>query len=161
VLRWFVRLRGSPEAIAGGFGLGVFVAFTPTIGAQVLIAFVLATVLNLSRAAAVVPVWLTNPITIPFIFTFNYWIGSFIWPGPSVTEVYKRMLKITASVATINIWEIQAQMRTFSLLGKEIFIPLVAGSIFVGGCAGYLGYFIFLRLLQRLSRRRAMKRRNS
>ncbi len=159
VLRWLVRFRGSPEAIAGGFGLGVFVAFTPTVGAQIIIAIVLATALNLSRASAVIPVWLTNPVTIPLIFTFNYWVGSLIWEGPAVADVYKRMLKITTTLATLDIWEIRDQMKTFALLGKEIFIPLVAGSILVGGCAGYLGYFILLRLLHWLSKRHSMKKR--
>lgn len=159
VLRWIFRLRGSPKAVAGGFGLGIFIALTPTVGVQVVLALSIATLLNLNRVASVIPVWITNPVTIPFIFTFNYLLGSLIWPGPSVGDVYRRMLKIAADMATLDIWEIQAQLEAFVLLGKEIIIPLVIGSIFVGGCAGYLGYFLLLRLFAWFSKRREMKRR--
>jgi uncharacterized protein (DUF2062 family) len=159
VLRWFFRLRGSPEAVAGGFGLGIFIALTPTVGAQVLLALTLATLLKLNRVAAVVPVWITNPVTIPPLFTFNYWLGSLIWPGPGVGDVYRRMLKTSANMATLDIWEIRAQIEAFVLLGKEIFIPLVIGSILAGGCAGCFGYFTLLRLFAWFSMRREMKRR--
>lgn len=159
VLRWFFKHRGSPKAVAGGFGLGLFIALTPTVGVQVLLALALATFLNLNRVAAVVPVWITNPITIPPLFTFNYWIGSLIWPGTRVGDVYRQLLKIAANMATLNIWEIGAQMEALALLGKDIFIPLVIGSILVGGCAGYLGYFTLLKLFAWFSMRREKKRR--
>jgi uncharacterized protein (DUF2062 family) len=159
VLRWIFRLRGSPKAVAGGFGLGIFIAFTPTVGVQVVLAFAIATLLNLNRVAAVLPVWITNPVTIPFIFTFNYWLGSLIWPGPRVGDVYRRMLKTAADMATLDIWEIRAQIEAFVFLGKEIIIPLVIGSVFVGGCAGYLGYFALLKLFAWFSLRREVKRR--
>lgn len=158
VLRWLFRLRGSPHAVAGGFGLGVFIAFTPTVGAQVLIALALATILNLNRAAAVLPVWITNPFTIPAIFTFNYWLGNLIWSGPAVRDVYKRMIKIAANITTLDIWEIRTQVLTFAQLGKEIFIPLVVGSLIVGIGSGYLSYLVLLKILTWFSLRRARKR---
>ena len=56
VIKWLVRLRRSPRAIAGGFALGTFVAFTPTMGIQFVIVFFLATILNLNRPDSFVTV---------------------------------------------------------------------------------------------------------
>ena len=63
ILRSVVRLRGSPRAIAGGLAIGVFVAFMPTRGFQMLFAAFLATLFGANRPAAVLPVWITNPAT--------------------------------------------------------------------------------------------------
>ena len=58
ILRWVIKLRSSPKAIAGGLGLGTFIAFTPTMGVQLILAVVVATFLNLNRPAAMIPVWI-------------------------------------------------------------------------------------------------------
>src|SRR5210317_1671828 len=110
VFRWLVRHRGSPQAISGGFSLGLFIAFTPTIGVQIVLAFFMATVLNLNRPAAVLAVWITNPVTIPFIFTFNYWIGGFIWPGPSFPFVSRRLFELASQLTTLDFWAITDQL---------------------------------------------------
>src|SRR5210317_2635894 len=102
VLRWLIRLRGSPQAIAGGFSLGLFIALTPTIGLQIVLAFFLATALNVNRPAAVLAVWITNPITIPAIFSINYWLGSLVWEGPSVIVVSNRLFELASQLTTFD-----------------------------------------------------------
>ena len=80
---WFrrlLKLRAEPHEIALGSSIGVFVAMTPTIGFQMVIAGVLATVFRVSRPAAVLPVWLSNPVTLGPIFAVTYWVGSLVWP---------------------------------------------------------------------------------
>jgi uncharacterized protein len=72
----FIRLRGCPKEIARGFAVGIFVGFTPTLGAQMLIAVPLAALFKSNKLAAAAGVWITNPITVPFIFGLTYWVGS-------------------------------------------------------------------------------------
>ncbi len=102
VVKWLVKLRRSPQAIAGGFALGTFVAFTPTMGIQFFIAMILATLLNMNRPAAFVMIWITNIATVAPIYTFNYWVGSIFWEGPSVNEVYRTFMDLTAKLARIG-----------------------------------------------------------
>ena len=160
VLRWLIKLRSSPKAIAGGFALGLFIAFTPTIGAQIIISVILATSLNVNRTASVLAVWLTNPATIPAIFTFNYWVGSHIFPGPSVSEVSRTILNLASRVTKLDVWEIKGQLLAVSELGFDIIIPLFIGSILNGiVCAG-LSYIVLLRLLEGFFERRERKRKS-
>jgi uncharacterized protein (DUF2062 family) len=159
VLRWLIRLRGSPQAIAGGFSLGLFIALTPTIGLQIVLAFFLATALNVNRPAAVLAVWITNPITIPAIFSINYWLGSLIWEGPSVPDVSLRLFELASQLTTLDLWAITDQLSAVTELGIDIIIPLVLGSIIAGTLSSILSYFILLRLLTFLVARRAKRKR--
>ena len=159
VFRWFIRLHGSPQAIAGGFSVGVFIAFTPTIGIQLVLAFFLATVLNLNRPAAVLAVWITNPVTIPAIYSLNYWLGSLIWEGPSVPVVSRRLFRLASQLTTLDLWAITDQLSAVAELGMDIIVPLVLGSIIAGAFSATLSYVILLRLFTFLFARRAKRKK--
>ncbi len=161
ILRWIIKLRSSPHAIAGGLGLGVFIAFTPTYGVQLFLAVVLATFFNLNRPAAIIPVWITNPVTIAPVYTFNYWVGCFAWPGPPVGEVYQTFLSIAGKLARLDFWDFQNQIVEFISIGKEVLVPLVTGSVVVGGVLGVISYVISKRLLIFIFSRRARKKKLS
>jgi uncharacterized protein (DUF2062 family) len=159
VFRWIIRLRGSPQAIAGGFSLGLFIAFTPTIGVQIFLAFFLATVLNLNRPAAVLVVWITNPLTIPAIFSLNYWLGSLIWEGPSVQVVSRRLFELASQLTTLDFWAITEQLSAVAELGVDVIVPLILGSIIAGTLSATLSYVILLRLFTFLFVHRAMRKK--
>ena len=158
VLKWIFRLRGSPKAIAGGLSLGMFIAFTPTIGIQVILAALFATIFNLNRPAAIITVWITNPFTIPIIFTFNYWVGIKIFPGPPVSVVAKSLLDFVKQMASFDVWQVLDQFIAFMQLGKEILIPLATGSILVGSCIAIMTYVGSTKLLEAYLARRERKR---
>lgn len=159
VLKWLVRLRGSPQAIAGGFSSGLFIAFTPTIGVQIVLAFFLATALNVNRPAAVLAVWITNPVTIPAIFTLNYWLGSLILEGPSVSVVSRRLFELVSQLTTLDIWAITDQLSAVAELGMDIIVPLILGSVIAGTISSVLSYVILLRILTFLFARRAKRKK--
>jgi uncharacterized protein (DUF2062 family) len=159
VFRWLIRLRGSPQAIAGGFSLGLFIAFTPTIGVQIFLAFFMATALNLNRPAAVLAVWITNPVTIPAIFSLNYWLGSLIWKGPSVPFVSRRLFELASQLTTLDLWAITDQLSAVAELGVDVIVPLILGSIIAGTLSAIISYVILLRLLTFLTARRARRKK--
>lgn len=156
-LRWLTRLRGSTRAIAGGFALGTFIAFTPTIGLQMFLGAIFATMLNLNRPAAIIPAWITNPVTIPPIFAFNYWVGYLVLGGPSVTSVYHQLIDICTKLATLNMFQISEQFMAFINLGKEIVVPLIVGSVVVGAVCGVIAYWLALRVMFYINRKRRAK----
>ena len=71
-----IKIRGGSREIAMGFALGLLVGLSPTMGIQMPIAIVAAMVLGVSKISAVLGVWVTNPVTAPFIYGFNYWLGA-------------------------------------------------------------------------------------
>ena len=158
VLRWITRLRSSPKAIAGGLGLGTFIAFTPTVGIQLILAVIIATFFNLNRPAAMIPVWITNPLTVAPIYTFNYWLGSTLCNGPPLSEVSGLFIDIGRTMAHLEFWEIKEQFLSILHMGKDILLPLLAGSTIVGVITGLIVYIFSLNMLSILFNRRAGKR---
>jgi len=72
----FVKIRGQPKEIALGFALGVFVGMTPSMGFQTPLAVFLAALVKWSKISAAMGVWITNPLSAPFIYGVNYVIGA-------------------------------------------------------------------------------------
>lgn len=158
VLRWIIKLRSSPRAIAGGFGLGTFIAFTPTVGVQLILALLAATLFNMNRPAASIPVWITNPVTVAPIYTFNYWLGLKVWDGPPLAEVSELFVDIGHTMAHLEFWNIKDQFLAVLQMGKEILIPLLIGSLAVGVITGTAMYLLTLNLLSAFFTRRTQKR---
>lgn len=77
----FVKIRGNPKDIALGFALGIYVALTPTMGVQMIIAVTFAAIFRWNKIAAAAAVWVTNPLTAVPIYGLNYWVGTkvFFW----------------------------------------------------------------------------------
>ena len=71
----FIRIRGAPEEIAEGMALGIFIGMTPTMGAQIIIAVFVAALLRKNKIAAALAVFVTNPVTAPFIYGLQYELG--------------------------------------------------------------------------------------
>ncbi len=157
VLRWVLKLRSSPKAIAGGLGVGMFVAFTPTVGIQIFLSIIAATLCNVNRAAAIVPVWITNPVTVAPIYTFNYWLGSLIWPGPPLSDVSKVFVDVGRALTHLDFWDLKEPVVAMLQMSKDILIPLTIGSAAVGIVLGIITYFFSLKLLSFFFRRRAQR----
>jgi uncharacterized protein (DUF2062 family) len=158
VLRWILKLRSSPRAIAGGLGLGMFIAFTPTVGIQIILAIIAATLCNVNRPAAIAPVWITNPFTVAPVYTFNYWLGTLIWPGPPLAEVKELFVNLGTALTHLQFWDMKEAILAMLQIGMEILIPLLIGSIEVGIVLGVLTYIISLKLLSFFFTRRIEKR---
>jgi uncharacterized protein (DUF2062 family) len=76
LVRPILFVQDTPRSKAGGVALGVFIAFTPTVGIQMPIAFAAATIFGVNPPLAVAMAWITNPLTVPPIYYFEYRIGA-------------------------------------------------------------------------------------
>jgi uncharacterized protein (DUF2062 family) len=70
-----LHLDDNPHRIAMAFSLGVFIAFSPFIGLQIISAVFLAWVLRLNTLAVLLGTLLNNPWTIAPIFGTGLWVG--------------------------------------------------------------------------------------
>ncbi len=157
LLRWIIRLRSTPEALAGGFALGVFITFTPTVGLQFIAVLILATLLKMNRAASAAPIWISNPLTVAPIYSFNYWIGLQFCEGPPLKQVSGLFADIGKSMAKMEVWQIKEQFAMMLHIGKDVIWPLCIGSVLVGLVCGVISYFFSLHLLRILFNRRKRK----
>lgn len=114
---WHLNRR----SVAGAFFWGLFWAAIP-IPLQMGAAAASAIFCRINLPIAVALVWLTNPLTMPPVFYFNYLVGTWILRRPvEITHFKPSLAWFESSVG--QIWE-----------------PLLVGSTVVGLIAGVLGY---------------------
>jgi len=154
---WLIMLRGSPEAIGLGIAIGIFVGFSPLVGFQMLIAIFLATSMYANRPAAMVAVWITNPLTFLPIYIFTYRIGKYILPGSKEKDAHQIINKITHKLIDMNFWEIYHQFQIMNTLGRKIFVHLLLGGVIVGFIAGSASYFLTVRIVKTYRKARLKK----
>ena len=143
----FVRLHGTPKDVARGLSLGVFIGITPTMGIQTPLALLGAMLLKENKLAALIGVWISNPMTFIPIYTFNFKVGKYILG--------------TSDLKMPNFTSIQE----FLELGHDFILPFVLGSFIVAIISAAISYFIFLYVFtaiklekDKIKQRRAMKR---
>jgi len=127
VLR-FVRLQGTPHEISKGVALGIFIGMTPTFGFQMAIAVFFAWILKESKVAAALGVWITNPLTAPFIYALEYETGRALLQMPH------------ASLPHHLSFEAMGQ------LSWEVILPLCLGSLIWSIVSWFVAYYICLRI---------------
>jgi len=116
---WHLNRRSASGAVA----VGLFCAFLP-IPFQMVAAAIGAIMFRVNLPISVVGVWITNPITIPPIFYFNYLVGETLMgmePLPLDFELTAEWF--VAEIA--HIWQ-----------------PLLLGSLVMATIMSALGYFV-------------------
>ncbi|HKQ54733.1 MAG TPA: DUF2062 domain-containing protein [Methyloceanibacter sp.] len=82
------RLSDTPHAVALGFAVGVFAAFTPFIGTHLIMAMLVAWIIGGSIVAAVLGTFIGNPLTYPLIWYLTYHAGNVMLGGePKPREI--------------------------------------------------------------------------
>jgi uncharacterized protein (DUF2062 family) len=127
----FLRLHGSPREIARGAALGFFVAMTPTMGIQMYIVVPIAALFKVSKVAAAAAVWVTNPLTAPFLYGVNYMIGAKLLGYPLKCEFLSNPG-----------WE------TFWHSSQHVIVSLILGGTVTGIILGAVGYFVVLGMVK-------------
>jgi uncharacterized protein (DUF2062 family) len=125
----FVRLRGLPEEIAKGVALGIFIGLTPTFGFQMAIAIFFAYLLRENRLAAVLGVWVTNPLTAPVIYAVEYEMG-----------------RLLLGMERVGLPD-KLTFDAYAQLGWDIMLPMWVGGLISGVVLGALSYFLTLRMV--------------
>jgi uncharacterized protein len=125
----FARLSGSPDDIAKGMALGIFIGMTPTFGFQMAIAVFCAWLLRENKLAAAIGVWITNPLTAPFIYALEYESG-----------------RVLLGMARLHL-PAKLTFATLRTLGWQVVLPLCFGSLLYALVSGALAYSLTLRLV--------------
>ena len=131
----FLAIRGRPRQIAMGLALGLFIGMSPTLGIQTAIALFAATVLKWNKISAALGVWITNPLTAPFIYGLTYVVG-------------KKVLGIAHSPELSDDFSVGA-FHVILNKAPEIFGALVAGGVVLGLPLAVLGYYLSYPLLEK------------
>jgi uncharacterized protein (DUF2062 family) len=127
-----MKMKESPDEMAKGFALGVFIGFLPINGFQVLIAVTIAALTRVSKMAAAIGTHVTNPWTTIPVLIIDYYVGCFLL-GKKACPPHVDFSSLSGIVSS----------------GKEIILPMFAGGIFLGAIFSILSYFGIKKLLEK------------
>lgn len=150
-LYYYVKLvkeKGSPEYIAKGWALGIFVGMLIPIGFQLAIAIPLAFAIKVSKFGATVGTFITNHFTVIIIYPVQCWIGSYILGHPlSFAKVEKELSGLFKEPSFSSLFE----------LGGELITTFFVGGAFLAAIATPITYFVVKRLVVEHRRKAAIR----
>ncbi len=127
-IRSILALDDPPDKLALAFSLGVFVAFTPTIGLHTLSCLFLAWIFRVSKMVTLTGSFINNPWTIVPLYGFCLWFG----------------IKITGStVSSPHIAWNEIRFSNVYFILKPFLWPFAAGTLALGVVASVISYFLF------------------
>jgi len=140
VLAQFARLRRKilkerlpPEDIAGGWALGMFIGCAVPFGIQLVIAIPLAMMMRVSKLGATLGTFITNPVTIFFIY-------------PAQTFVMNKIL-FGGTLTYAKLAETQWCWSAVRALGAEIMASFFLGGIALAAVLTPVTYFAVKRFV--------------
>ena len=138
----------SAHSIAMGLSVGVFIGLMPIFGFQMIPAIAISIRFKINKLAAAAGVWITNPLTLIPIYSFNYWVGGKVIAGQAANlDTFKQFL--TPSDFT---WE------TFWNMGYATLLPLCVGSLINGIVLALIVYLLSKWFVIKWHRRQMKKR---
>ena len=138
-----VRDPLPPEDIAAGWALGVFVGCAVPFGLQLIISIPLAMMMRVSKIGATLGTFITNPVTIFFIYPAQTFVVNKLLFGGSLT--YSRLANTEWTWAAVR------------RLGAEAMASFVLGGFLLAIVMTPIAYFTVKRLVVRARERRARR----
>ncbi len=145
-----VREKGSPEYIARGWGIGMFIGFAVPFGLQLAVSIPLSFLLKGSKLGATVGTLATNHFTIFIIYPFQCWLGSRLL-GSSLTfaEIEKQLEMVFKN---------QDYATLFSL-GKTLIASFFIGGFLLAFISTPICYYTVKYLVIQYRRRKELRRK--
>ena len=145
-----VREKGTPEYIARGWGIGMFIGFAVPFGLQLIVSIPLAFLLKGSKLGATVGTLATNHFTIFIIYPFQCWLGSRLL-GSSITfaEIEKQLEMVFKN---------QDYATLFSL-GKTLIASFFIGGFLLAFISTPICYYTVKYLVIQYRRRKELRQK--
>jgi uncharacterized protein len=128
-----IRFDGTPDFVARGFAVGVFVGITPTMPFQTALALGLATLCRGSKPAAVLGIWSGNPLTMPLLYAGCYRLGMFLLGRPAAVLSFQ-----------------QQSFMEFLKSGADLCCAILASGVILGILPALAVYYMTRMLISRL-----------
>ena len=138
-VRKVLTIEDTPESIARGIAIGIFLGFTPLYGLKTLLSLLLAVVLHGNKLAAVIGVSVHDIVfpLLPLVWALEYDLGFWLLSQPHHLP------------ASLDLIHLRAQdwlkWTTFFSIGK----PMLLGSALLGIPFGCAAFFVTRQLLRR------------
>ena len=132
-----------PEDVAAGWALGMFVGCAIPFGMQLVVSIPLAAMMRVSKVGATLGTFITNPVTILFIYPMQTWAVNKLLFGSSLS--YEKLV------------ETEWSWRAVRSLGPEVMASFFLGGMILGIILAPLTYFAVRRIVLKSRARRAAR----
>ena len=78
MFRSILLLQDTPHSIALGTAIGLFIAWTPTVGIHMILVVAICLVLRANKTASLVAVYVSNPLTMLPMYWIDYLLGALV-----------------------------------------------------------------------------------
>ena len=149
----FVKYRilhadDSPERIAKGLAVGVFISYLPLMGVQMAVAWVAATIVKANKAMALLGAWLSNPATAIIIYYPSYRLGRWLLGfSPHKPEIDPEELEDLFE-ETLSFYRLITEFHTTAFWKEvssalmNIGLEILVGGIIIGFAAAKLTHWL-------------------
>lgn len=142
LLRQILALEDTDHSKAMGVAVGMFIGMTPTVGIQMIIVLLVAVLTSrlfyFNRVAALLTVYISNPLTMLPIYWLDYQVGTWFVAGDVDRAEFTKILEYNGFAEW---W--QTILGLFVTIG----MPLILGSLVVATVCGVVSYPIMRWLL--------------
>lgn len=135
-LKGIFGFKDPPDRLALAFAIGVFVAFTPTIGLHTISAFFLAWAFRVNKAVTFSGTLISNPYTVIPMYGISLWFGS---------KLLGQRIGFDIDLKNLSLWNLWGEF-------KPLLLPLFLGTTVLGIISAIISYFILYYLIKRYRR---------
>lgn len=143
-----VKQTGSPDYIARGVAIGFMIGMVIPFGLQIPTALLLAFLFKAAKIPAFACTWVTNHITIFFIYPAQCLVGSYLIGNPLHLAKLEQQLE---NVINERTWA------SLSALGGQVIASFFAGGFLFGTILAVPGYFFSLYWVKKYRERKEIK----
>ena len=159
LLRHILMLDDAPHSIALGTAIGMFIGMTPTVGIQmilvIVVAFLTQSLFRFNRVAALITVYISNPLTVAPIYFFHYIVGTLFVGGNITWNEFSEKLRSNSDLGWWQEW-----WEKINWLFVEVGAPLILGSLVVATVLGIATYPVMRRLLRSFRKKKSNELRS-
>jgi uncharacterized protein (DUF2062 family) len=138
-------MEGTPRIKALSFGVGIFVAFTPTYGLHTLTVVLLSWLFRLRFSIVLLASWVNNPWTIFPIFFSSYMVGRYVFSFCPFLYTPYPLKSLFHQLAQLS-WKDWFSQAPAILVHEGL--PFVVGSLLLGTTTAFISYLFMLRFLE-------------
>lgn len=158
------RLPDPPHRVGRGIAAGVFVSFSPLIGAHVGLAVIAAWVVRGNMLAALLGTLIGNPLTLPFVAVACVGLGrailgepGHIGPQTIISEIGRAAGEIGNNVLAMAS-DREAHWEHLRAVWDSILLPYAIGGLVLGLVAALVAHRLTVPLILAYQRRRTERR---
>jgi uncharacterized protein (DUF2062 family) len=130
-----LTLQDSAHAIALGTAIGLFIAWTPTVGLHMILVVGLCLLFRANKVAGLIAVYVSNPITFVPMYWLDYWVGAIFLHQDLTYEELKTILSYQG-------WE--GFKMAFWRICVELAGPMWLGGVLLAVLHAVPGYYLTL-----------------